>query len=145
MDNNTIKKGDIAEKLFELECLKRGISFFIPGNSSTRCDYLIYHEGCYKRVQIKYITATNKCGGQILISFTKNQNGRKTKDGKPLYLKYTQSEIDIFLVYCPTTSKWYLIPLADYEHQRGMTLRISDDKPTNNKEHGIKYASKFEW
>lgn len=143
VSNDSRTKGDIAEKLFELECLKRGIAYFIPGNSNTRIDYVINDSSGFKRVQIKYISATTK--GTINISFTKSQNGRLAMDGKPKYLKYDLEEIDLFIVYCPNTNKFYSIPLNEYSTQRGINLRLSDKVPINGNLKLVNFASKFEW
>ncbi len=132
-------KGDIAEKLFEVECLKRDIPYFIPGNSGSRADYLVDINGEYKRVQIKYISSYE---GKIQISFTKAQNGRRTEEEKPKYLKYSSDEIDLFIVYNPDTNAFYSIDLNEHGHQRGLSLRVDPPKLTVP---SIKLAENFLW
>lgn len=133
------RKGDIAEKMFELKCVENDVEVFTPINSGSRIDYIIVHEGKMKRVQIKYISAYN---GTINISFTKNQNGRREGD-KPLYKKYDSSEIDLFLVYCPDTDKWYNIPINTADDQRGVSLRIVQAK--NNQKSNVRSAEDYIW
>ena len=135
------KKGDIAEKLFELECIKYGIDVYKPISSGSRVDYIIYTEGVYKRVQIKFISSYND---KIAISFTKNQNGRKADTGKPLYKKYCSDEIDIFLVYCPDTNEWYEIPMSLTQSNRGITLHTLS-KTKNNQTKGVRYSHEYLW
>ena len=132
-------KGDIAEKLFELECLKRGIPYFVPGNMNSRIDYVVDDNGAFKRVQIKYISSYE---GKILVSFTKGQNGRKNADGSPSYLKYDSDEIDLFIVYNPETAAFYSINLEEHGHKRGITLRVD---PPKNVVPGINLAESFIW
>lgn len=140
-NENPIKKGDLAEKLFELECVNRDIPIFAPVNSASRVDYIVQLEGEFKKVQIKYISSYEN---KIAISFTKNQNGRRDKEtDKPLYKKYTADEIDLYMVYCPDTSKWYSIPMTYANDQRGVVLRLEASK--NNQSKGVKMAEEFIW
>lgn len=135
-------KGDIAEKLFEIECIKRGIELFIPSSSGGRIDYVTYNNNTFQRVQIKYISAYKD---SILISFVKNQNGRKDTVGKPLYKKYSSDEIDLFLVYCPDTNLWYNIPMSIADRQRCISLRLSETPPKNNNMALANFAKEYIW
>lgn len=135
------KKGDIAEKLFELECIKRDIDVYKPVSSGSRVDYLACIDGVYKKVQIKYISTYND---RISISFTKNQNGRRTEDGKPVYKKYCIQEIDLFLVYCPDTNEWYNIPIELSDTNRGLTLTTLN-VARNNQTKGVRYSRDYIW
>lgn len=135
------KKGDIAEKLFELECIKRDIDVYRPVSSGSRVDYLAYVDGVYKKVQIKYISTYND---RISISFTKHQNGRRTEEGKPVYKKYCSDEIDMFLVYCPDTNEWYNIPIELADNSRCLTLTtLATSK--NNQTKGVRYSYEYIW
>ena len=134
------QKGDIAETLFKLECLKRNIEIFEPINSGSRIDFLIRDSfltndsNPFKRVQIKYISSRD---GKIVISFVKGQNGRN------LTLKYNSNEIDYFFVYCPCNNNWYNIPIKDVDAKRGLTLRVNPAK--NNQSKGVYLASDYIW
>lgn len=135
------KKGDIAEKLFELECIKRDIDVYKPVSSGGRVDYLACIDGQYKKVQIKYISTYRD---RISISFTKNQNGRRTEDGKPVYKKYCNQEIDLFLVYCPDTNEWYNIPIELSDTNRGLTLTTLN-VTRNNQAKRVRYSYDYIW
>lgn len=141
-NENPIKKGDLAEKLFELECVNRDIPIFAPVNSASRVDYIVQLEGEFKKVQIKYISAIRN--ESICVSFVKHQNGRKDKetDGR-LYKKYTSDEIDLFMVYCPDTKEWYNIPNTLMNESRGVVLRLT--APKNNQMKGVRFAKEFVW
>ena len=136
------KKGDIAEKLFELECIKRDIDVYKPVSSGGRVDYLACIDGQYKKVQIKYISTYKD---KILISFTKNQNGRRAEDGRPVYKKYCKQEIDLFLVYCPDTCTWYSIPIELAATHRGLSLSTVDTPKKNNQTKGVRYSRDYIW
>lgn len=139
MTNN--EKGKFAEKLFELECLKRSITYFIPGLENTRIDYLIHYNSAYQKVQIKYVSLTDD---KICVSFVKQQNGRVDKDGTQLLKKYTPDEIDLYLVYCPETNKWYKIPMEISLNQRTIVLRVSDTT-NNSQSKNVRFAKDYEW
>ena len=139
---DTRKKGDIAEKLFELECIKRDIEVYKPVSSGSRVDYLVCIDGEYKRVQIKYISIYK---GKIVISFAKNQNGRKTEEGKPVYKKYSENEIDLFLVYSPNTTEWYNIPIELAATCRCFSLSTETTPKKNNQTKGVRYSHDYVW
>ena len=128
------QKGDIAEKLFELECIRRCIPIYAPINSATRDDYVIVIDGEFKKVQIKYISLSNSL---ISISFAKGQNGRDK------VLKYTKDEIDLFFVYCPDLDEWYDIPMSAAANARCLSLRTAP--PKNNQTVGVKWAKDYVW
>ena len=138
MDKRTTEdprqKGDIAEKLFELECIKRNIPIYAPINSATRDDYIVVIDGEFKKVQIKYVSEYES---KINVSFTKPQNGR----GKTL--KYTKDEIDLFFVYCPDRDEWYDIPISIANERRTLTLRTEPTK--NNQSAGVRWTKDFIW
>jgi hypothetical protein len=136
------KKGDIAEKLFELECIKRDIDVYKPVSSGGRVDYLACIDGEYKKVQIKYISTYKD---KILISFTKNQNGRKDSEGRQLYKKYNSDEIDLFLVYCPDTNEWYSIPMKLAATYGGLSLNTVTTPKKNNQTKGVRYSQDYIW
>ena len=130
------RKGDMAEKLFELECIKRNIPIYTPINSASRDDYVIVIDGEFKKVQIKYISLYND---KVNVSFIKGQNGRSTN------LKYTEDEIDLFFVYCPDFDEWYNVPMSLSNTCRGLTLRGPNYKTKNNQTKGIRYTTEFKW
>jgi hypothetical protein len=140
LNENPIIKGDIAEKMFELECIKRGISIYKPVNSSTREDFIIVKDGAYKKVQIKYISAYK--GHTIQVSFMKCQNGRKV-EGKQMYLKYNEDEVDLLYVYCPDSNQWYEVPVSIATEHRAITLRLTT--PSNNQTKGVRFADDYIW
>ena len=128
------RKGDIAEKLFELECIKRDIPVYAPVNSGSRDDYVIVIDGEFKKVQVKY-----KCEYKDTVSadFIKTQNGRSHN------LKYTQDEIDMFFVYNPDKDEWYNIPMSLSESNNSVTIRTTP--PKNNQTKNVNMREDFIW
>lgn len=143
-NENPIVKGDLAEKMFELECIKRNIPIYKPVNSATREDFVVVMDGVFKRVQIKFISASNN-SSVIAFSMSKPQNGRRDSEtGKPLYKIYNENEVDLFFIYCPDTNQWYKVPISTVKsRQRSTLLRLT--APLNNQSKGVTYASDYIW
>jgi hypothetical protein len=121
-------KGEVAEHLFVVECLKHGVEICKPCSQNPRYDFLIKSEDGWKRAQIKYASTVKGNDDTISFSKTKNQNGRKGK-----VLTYTSDEIDYLFGYNPQMNQWYNIPFK--EMGRVIILRIGEAKGTqaNNK------------
>lgn len=134
------QKGNLAEKLFEVECIKRDILLFAPIGDGCRIDYIAEINGELKKVQIKYVSAYKD---KIQVSFAKTQNGRRNEDGSPIIKLYRKDEVDLFFVFCPDTNKWYNIPIELASNQRCFALRLHPTK--NNQSKGVNIASEFEW
>lgn len=124
--------GDIAEQKFILMCMGKGVDVYRPINSNSRVDFIIEQGGQLKRVQIKYRSMLD---GKLSLSAIKQQNGRDVS------LKYTPKEIDLFLVYEPSTDSFYNIPLSMYTDSRVNIFRI--DKPKNGQSKGVKYLKDY--
>ena len=137
MNLDTRKIGDIAEYKFITLCLENNIEVCRPINSGLQYDLLIKIKNEFKRVQVKSRCLDN---GTIKdITRCKMQVNRK----KPL-IDYTQGNIiDLLIVYCPGTNKFYNIPLEELKKLKSMTLRVSDSK--NNQSSGVRLAKNYEF
>ncbi|NBU71691.1 MAG: hypothetical protein EBS53_09610 [Bacteroidetes bacterium] len=124
--------GDVAEQKFILLCMQKGINIYKPLNSNSRVDFIIELQGQCKRVQIKYRSMFD---GKLSLSATKQQNGRDKA------LKYSATEIDLFLVYEPSTDQFYNIPMHMYDTNRVNIFRI--DAPKNGQCKGVKYLKDY--
>jgi hypothetical protein len=111
-------KGLYAEKLFEVEALKRGFNLSKPVNPTSRYDYLIDLGYRILRVQIKstirYAENNKKKTFNIKLHWV--GEGKKVK-------KYTKEEVDIFAVYIEPLNMWYIIPQEKIGDTKHITLR----------------------
>ena len=128
---NTLIKGDIAEKKFELLCIEKNIGIFKPVNSGNVIDYIIILNGIPQRVQIKYCTMRN---GKIEMYMYKDSINSKSSKRR----FYTTANIDLFLVLC--NDIWYSIPITVKE-QKCIILRVNPTK--NNQKSGVNFAEKY--
>ena len=118
-------KGEIAEHLFVIECLKNKIEITKPLQQNPRYDFLIFKNGLWKKVQVKY-ASLNK-NGRISVSKVKGQNGRDKN------LTYQDEEIDYMFAYNPETNKWYDIPFRDIKRCLLLNTIGAKGKQANNK------------
>lgn len=123
--------GDMAEQKFILMCMSKGIGIYRPVHSNGRVDFIIELHGL-KRVQIKYRSMLH---GKLSLSAIKQQNGRDK------VLKYDAQEIDLFLVYEPSTDQFYNVPLSMYADNTVNIFRIH--KPKNGQCKGVKYLHDY--
>lgn len=88
------QKGLYAQKLFEIECIKRNLSILHPVDSVSRYDVATEDAGKLKRIQIKY------CGGAV-----KNSKVRLNLPN------YQDNEIDCLIVYFKEKEALLNIPI----------------------------------
>ena len=128
---NTLVKGDIAEKKFELLCIEKGIDIFKPVNSGNVIDYMIILNNTPLRVQVKHYTKRN---GKIEMYMYKDSSNSKSSKRR----FYTTANIDLFLVL--SDDVWYSIPITA-EEQKCVVLRVEPSK--NNQQKGVKLAENY--
>ena len=137
MSVDTRKIGDIAEYKFITFCLENNIEVSKPINSGLQYDLLVKIKNEFKKVQIKSRCLTD-CKITDITRW-KLQTNRK----KPL-IDYTEGNIiDILIVYCPDTGKFYNIPLEELKKLRSMTLRVNN--PKNNQTAFVRSAEDYEF
>ena len=130
---NSLFKGDIAEKKFELMCIENNIEIFKPVNSGNMVDYIINVNGVLKRIQVKYITPRNN---RIDVALFKTSHNTLEKDIR----YYTLSNTDLFLIY--SDNIWYSIPLPSPSNPiKQVCLRTC--LPKNNQRKNVNFASDF--
>lgn len=128
--------GDKAEYKFVLYCIEREIQISKPLNSLLQYDFVIFHDNAFKRVQIK--SRQLKDGKIADISKFKQQ---KTKSKR--LLEYSDTNIDLYIVYCPDNDKFYNIPL-DLLSSIEYSLVLRVDAPKNGQLEGVRFAKDFE-
>ena len=124
--------GDIAEQKFILLCIQNNINVFKPINSNSRVDFIIEINNTLKKVQVKYRSILN---GKLCLQATKQQNGRNKT------LKYSKEEIDLFLVYEPSSDQFYNVPISMYLENNVHVFRI--EAPKNGQNKGVKYLKDY--
>jgi len=135
---NTSDKGQIAALKFELRALEKGLIASKPTGEGCRYDYVI-DDGTLKRVQIKYCNSkTTSSQGAYGISLrTLNKNG-----GQITFNKYSNNEVDLFIIYLPETDKLYVFDAKEFHGKSGFTLRV---RQPLKKFKNCRMAQDYEW
>ena len=108
-------KGLYAEKLFEVECLKRNIKISKPLSPTSRYDFLVEVLGKIYKIQVK--------------STIKKRSDRpnyriKLSNGK----SYTEEDVNYFAVYIEPLDIWYILPYGTVKEVKCIT--VSTNKRT---------------
>lgn len=95
------EKGMIAEQAFVLSALRCGLNVFVPVNSQLRYDFLVEaRSGKFLKVQVK---STWKHAGAYRAELSQvRRTGRRQV--------YEANEVDVFALYHPTASEFWLVP-----------------------------------
>lgn len=94
------KIGTIAEKHFELECLKRGIPIFEPILDDFGIDYIVKTPNGFKTIQVKSTQKPCQERSVYKVSVIRGGDGRK----------YCTGDFDILVVYLFDVDMFYVIP-----------------------------------
>jgi hypothetical protein len=128
------RKGAIAEAAIVHECIKLGLEVLRPFGEGCRYDLVIDDGEQLLRTQVKW--AQHR--GDVITVETRTC--RHTPTG---YVRttYGADEIEGFAVYCDHTRESYWLPIADFEGQGHITLRLSPAR--NNQSGSIRWAAHY--
>ncbi|MBO1579343.1 MULTISPECIES: group I intron-associated PD-(D/E)XK endonuclease [Bacillus] len=133
MYHHTKTKGDLGVLKAQVDLYEKGYMILIPHTEHSPFDLVIYKDGLFKRVQVKYRELNEK--GMLEIRF---RSSYSTKNG--VAIKNTdKEEIDIYCVYCPQTDLCYYFDPKVF--CKSISLRI--DPPKNHQQKNIKFADDY--
>lgn len=95
-EHHTKTKGDLGVLKAKLDLFEKGFLILNPETEHTPFDIVIYKDGVFRRVQVKYKSLNTK--GTLEITFRSNystSNGVRTK-------AVDKSEIDVYAICYPT-------------------------------------------
>lgn len=130
--HHTKNKGDFGVLKCQISLYEQGYLVLTPNTEHSPFDLVAYKDGVFKRIQVKYRSASS---GKIDIIFRSSWADKNGTHEKPV----DKNEIDLYCIYCPETDKCYYFDPSKYE--KSFTLRI--DKPKNNQTKGVNYCSDF--
>lgn len=132
MAHHTKDKGDLAVLKAQADLCEQGYMVCIPLTEHAPFDLVVYKEGRFRRVQVKYKSV---CRGAVQVNFRSywaDRNGSHRKDTN-------KSEVDIFCIYCPETNECYYFDVAMFN--RSATLRVEAAK--NSQTVGVNIAADY--
>ena len=137
-------KGILAEEMFQLECIKRGIPVSKPV-FDLRYDFVVEDDkGSLLKVQVKYVgkrrlNSTNDGKNVICLYAYSTNNGTSKRCGQKE--PYTKKDIDIFAIWSEELEKFLWVPIEDLEGKSVKHFRIT--KPS--KKSRVTYAQQYYW
>ena len=133
MDHHTKTKGDLGVLKAQVDLYTKGYMILLPHTEHAPFDLVIYKDGEFKRVQVKYREVNIK--GILEIRFRSVHSSTKGIFSSDV----NKEEIDIYCVYCPDTDECYYFNPKMYN--KSLSLRV--ETPKNNQLANIKYASDY--
>lgn len=130
---HTKTKGDLGILKAQVDLYEKGYMILVPYTEHSPFDLVIYKDGIFKRVQVKYRELNEK--GILEIRF---RSSYSTANGVAIK-SVDKEEIDIYCVYCPQTDLCYYFNPKSFN--KSINLRI--DLPKNQQEKNIHFADNY--
>lgn len=129
MKHHTKDKGDLGVLKAQVDLAEQGYTILVPLTEHAPFDIVVYKNGCFKRIQVKYRCASN---GKLCVPFNTCWSDKHGAHIQPI----DKEHVDLFCVFCPDTNEcYYFDPKA---HNSSLTLRI--EPTSNNQSKGVKMA-----
>jgi hypothetical protein len=130
--HHTKDKGDLGVAKAFADLVTQGCTVLFPATEHAPFDLVAYRDGRFRRVQVKYRTASR---GGVTVRFRSVWNDRRGTHSVPV----DKSEVDVLCVYCPDTDECYYVrPSA---HGESLTLRVTP--PSSGQRSGVWAAGRF--
>jgi len=133
MNHHTKQKGDIGALKAQADLATKGYMILLPLTEHVPFDLVIYKDGMFKTVQVKYRSLTAQ--GTLTVRFVScwsDQHGVHQR-------KVEKQSIDILCIYCPEEDCCYYFDPQQFGEF--VTLRVKASK--NNQQQGIHFASDY--
>jgi hypothetical protein len=131
--HHTKNKGDLGVLKVKVDLYQQGFLILIPETEHSPFDLVIYQNGIFRTVQVKFRNLTKS--GVLEIPFRSCYSTSRGVITKSV----DKSLIDIYAVYCPQTDECYYFDPSHYN--RSVTLRVNTS--LNNQKLNINSASGF--
>ncbi len=133
--HHTKDKGDLGVLKAQVDLTEKGWLILKPQTEHAPFDLVIYKDGTFKKVQVKYRSLTKSGTLEVrLFSYWSNKAGVNKSPAEV-------SEIDIVCIYCPEIDKCCYVKIEDISKGLGLTLRVKT--PKNNQKISVKMFSDY--
>lgn len=133
--HHTKDKGDLGVLKAQVDLAEKGWLSLRPQTEHAPFDLVIYKDGIFKRVQVKYRSLDKN--GKLEIKFLSYWSNKTGVHKSPVEI----SEIDIICVYCPELDDCCYISTSEVLDKMSLCLRV--ESPKNNKWKGVKLFSNY--
>ncbi|MBJ8004892.1 hypothetical protein BWGOE4_44870 [Bacillus mycoides] len=133
MHHHTKTKGDLAVLKAQVDLYEKGYMILTPQTEHSPFDLVVYKDGLFKRVQVKYRELNPR--GILEVRFRSSYstaNGVATKE-------VNKEEIDVYCIYCPQTDLCYYFDPKLFN--KSISLRV--DSPKNQQEKKVNFANDY--
>ena len=131
--HHTKDKGDLGVLKAQLDMFEQGFVILNPVTEHAPFDLVVYRDGLFKRVQVKYKSVDRT--GSITVHFRScwaDKNGTHTR-------QIDKEEVDLYCIYCPDTDHCYYLDPKEYKNS--VTLRVETSK--NNQSKNVRMATDY--
>lgn len=132
MRHHTKDKGDIGVLKAAAWFIENDYQVMQPLTEHSPFDLVVYREGLFWRVQVKYRTITNGCVGVRFASSWADRHGTHIR---PM----NRQEVDAVCVYEPTTAGCYFFSPREFTNRAFVWLRFAP--VANNQTKHVRFAS----
>lgn len=133
MKHHTKTKGDLGVLKAQVDLYQNGYIILTPLSEHAPFDLVVYKNGKFKRVQVKYRQLNSK--GILEVRFRSSYNNSKGTITKEV----NKNEIDVYCVYCPETDECYYFDPKLFD--KSISLRV--ETPKNYQMQNIHFAEDF--
>nr|WP_235190017.1 group I intron-associated PD-(D/E)XK endonuclease [Bacillus gaemokensis] len=126
-------KGDLGVLKAQVDLYEKGYMILTPCTEHSPFDLVVYKEGVFKRVQVKYRELNER--GILEIRF---RSSYSTTNGITIK-NVDKEEIDIYCIYCLQTDLCYYFDPKSF--RKSISLRI--DSAKNHQEKNINFADNY--
>lgn len=127
--HHTKDKGDLGVLKAQVDLAEKGWLSLRPQSEHAPFDLVIYKDGNFKRVQVKF-RSLNKVG-QLAVKFQTYWSNKKGTNR----VDQDKSEIDILCIYCPNIDKCAYISIKEVV---GKDIILRVETPKNNQKANVK-------
>lgn len=131
--HHTKNKGDLGVLKVKLDLYQQGYLILVPETEHSPFDLVIYKDGCFKTVQVKFRNLSKR--GSLDIPFRSCYSTSKGVITKSV----NKMIIDLYAVYCPQTDGCYYFDPKQFN--KSVSLRVKTS--LNNQQFRIRSASEF--
>ncbi len=130
--HHTKDKGDLGVLHAEVDLAEKGYLLLLPLTEHAPFDLVVYKDGQFLRVQVKYRAAVDGTVSFQLKSSWADRNGTHV-------VPINKRDIDLVCIYCPDTRACYYIDPLEFE----MFVHLRLDAPRSKQLKNIRMASNY--
>ena len=114
---HTKRKGSIGEMAVAKYLMEHGFYVFKELGDLSRVDLIIEKDRKLQKIQVKALTSSN---GSVDLKFTKS--------GPNYHFKYSELDVDWFIVFVLDTNDFIFIPSSEMEGKKTISIRLTKAK-----------------